>query len=61
MDVGFTLTHFVGNLLYLSALLVLVIFGNIPFEKGFLASNYKDIEFSTFSTCFVDFVSSIVF
>ena len=62
MDVGlkFISTPFFDICLYLSAPLVLVIFGNLSIRKR-VSYKSKGIKFSIFSTCFVDFVSSVVF
>ena len=60
MDFGFILLLFFGICLYLSASLVLVIFGNISIRKG-VSCKSEGIKFSTFSACFVEFVSSVVF
>ena len=60
MDVGFILTPCLDILLYLSAPLVLVVFDNHSIRKR-VSCKSKGITFSTFSTCFVDFVSSVVF
>ena len=60
MDFGFISTPFFDICLYLSAPLVLVIFGNHSIRKR-VSCKSEGIKFSTFSTCFVDFVSSVVF
>ena len=60
MDVGFLSTLFFDMLLYLSAPLVLVIFGNHSIRKR-VSCRSKDFNFYTFSTCFADFVSSSFF
>ena len=46
--------------LYLSAPLVLVIFDNLSMRKR-VSCKFKGTKFSTFSTCFVAFVSSSIF
>ena len=60
MDVGFISTPFFDIFLYLPAPLVLVTFGNLSIRTR-VSYKSKGIKFSTFSTCFVDFVSSVVF
>ena len=60
MDFGFISTQFFDIVLYLSALLVLVIFDNSSIRKR-VSCKSKGIKFGTFSTCFVDFVSSSLF
>ena len=60
MDFGFISTPFFAFVLYLSALLVLVIFDN-PSTRKRVSCKSKGVKFSTFSTCFVDFVSSSFF
>ncbi len=57
MDCGFISTHFFDICLYLSVPLVLVIFGNASIRKR-VSCKSEGIKVSTFSTCFVDFVSS---
>ena len=53
-------TQFFGMFSYLSALLVLVIFGNLSLRKNVFCKS-DGIKFNTFSTCFVDLVPSLVF
>ena len=60
MDVGFISTRFFDILLYLSAPLVLVIFDIFSIRKR-VSCKFKGTKFGTFSTCFVDFVSSSFF
>ena len=60
MDVGFISTQLFDIVLYLSAPLVLVIFDNPSIRKR-VSCKSKGVKFSTFSTCFVDFVSSSFF
>ena len=60
MDFGFISTHFFCFLLGLSAPLALVIFDNLSIRKR-VSCKSKGVKFSTFSTCFVDFVSSSFF
>ena len=60
MDVGFISTPCFDIFLYLSAPLVLVIFYNLSIRKR-VSCNFKGLKFSTFSTCFVDFVPSSFF
>ena len=57
MDVGFISMQFFDICLYLSAPLVLVSVDNPSIRKR-VSCKSKDIKFSNFSTCFVDFVSS---
>ena len=60
MDFGFISTQFFDICLYLSAPLVLVIFDNLSIRKR-VSCKSEGIKFSTFSTCFVDFVPSSFF
>ena len=60
MDVGFISSHVFCIFLDSSAPLVLVIFDNPSIRKR-VSCKSKGIKFSTFSTCFVDFVSSSFF
>ena len=60
MDFGFISTQFFDIFLYLPAPLVLVIFDNPSIRKR-VSCKSKGVKFSTFSTCFVDFVSSSFF
>ena len=60
MHFGFISTTFFDICLYLSAPLALVIFDNHSIRKR-VSCKSKGIKFSTFSTCFVDFVSSSFF
>ena len=60
MDFGFISTQLFGIFLDLSAPLVLVIFDNLSIRKR-VSCKSKGIKFSTFSTCFVDFVPSLFF
>ena len=60
MDFGFISTPFFCIVLDLSAPLVLVIFDNPSIRKR-VSCKSRGVKFSTFSTCFVDFVSSSFF
>ena len=60
MDFGFIPAQFVDIFLYLSAPLVLVIFDNPSIRKR-VSGKSEGVKFRTFSTCFVDFVSSSFF
>ena len=60
MDVGFISTHLFDICSYLSAPLILVIFDN-RFIRKRVSCKSTGITFSTFSTYFVDFVSSSFF
>ena len=60
MDCGFISTPFFCIVLDLLAPLVLVIFGNPSIRKR-VSCKSKGVKFSTFSTCFVDFVPSSFF
>ena len=60
MDVGFMSTLLFGIFLYLSAPLVSVIVGNSSIRKH-VSCKSKGVKFSILSTCFADFVSSVVF
>ena len=60
MDFGFILTSCFDIFLYLSAPLVLVIFDNHSIRKR-VSCKSKGIKSNTFSTYFVDFVSSSFF
>ena len=60
MDFGLISRHCFCIFLDLSAPLVLVIFDNLSIRKR-VSCKSKGIKFSTFSTCFVDFVSSSFF
>ena len=60
MDVGFISMLFWEICKYLSAPLVLVVFDNLSTRKR-VSCKSKGVKFSTFSTCFVDFVSSSFF
>ena len=60
MDFGFFSTPFFCIVLDLSAPLVLVFFDNASTRKR-VSCKSKGFKFSTFSTCFVDFVSSWFF
>ena len=60
MDFGFIPAQFFDIFLYLSALLVLVIFDNPSMRKR-VSCKSKGNKFSTFSAFFVDFVSSSFF
>merc|ERR1711966_258218 len=52
--------HLFNICLYLSAPLVLVIFDNFSIRKR-VSCKSEGLEFGTFPTCFVDFVSSSFF
>ena len=60
MDFGFISTPFFCIFWDLSASLVLVIFDNTSIRKR-VSCKSRGVKFSTFSTCFVDFVSSSIF
>ena len=60
MDFGFISMPFLDIFEYLSAPLVLVVFDN-PSTRKRVSCKSKGVKFSTFSTCFVDFVSSLFF
>ena len=60
MDFGFISTPLFCMCLDLSAPLALVIFDNHSIRKR-VSCKSKGVKFSTFSTCFVDFVSSSFF
>ena len=57
---GFILRPSFDIVLYLSALLVVVIFDNPSIRKR-VSCKSEGLKFGTFPTCFVDFVSSSFF
>ena len=60
MDFDFISTPFFYFCLYLSKPLVLVTFYNLSIRKR-VSCKSRGVKFNTFSTCFVDFVSSSFF
>ena len=60
MDVGFISMPFLDIFKYLSAPLVSVVFDNLSIRKR-VSCKSKGVKFSTFPTCFVDFVPSSFF